>query len=71
MKDGTDEQDLRDVFEQYGSIKEVNVPVDKATGKLKGFAFIEFEDYDPVDKCVCEYKYVVYMVPIIKLCLGE
>ena len=53
MKEDTDEQSIREVFEEYGIIKEVNVVMDKNTGKTKGYAFIEFEDYDSVDKCVC------------------
>jgi RNA recognition motif-containing protein len=37
------------------SIKEISVIKDKATGKMKGFAFVTFADYDNVDKAVCKY----------------
>lgn len=52
VKDDVEEQDLRDYFGSYGNITGVNIVVDKATGKRKGFAFVEFDDYDPVDKIV-------------------
>ena len=54
MKDGTTEENIREVFNEFGNIKEIKMPSDKGTGKAKGFAFIEFDDYDPVDKCVCK-----------------
>ena len=56
MKDGTSEDDIREVFEEYGKIAKVEMVTDKATGKQKSFCFVEFEDYDPVDKCVCKYS---------------
>jgi len=56
MKDGTTEEDIREVFKDYGVIEEVNVVTDKATGKMKGFAFVKFSDHDSVDKAVCKYN---------------
>lgn len=52
LKEGTTEEDVRAVFEEYGSIEEVDMIKDKATGKMKGFGFIKFTDYDSVDKLV-------------------
>nr|ARW29621.1 hnRNP [Corythucha ciliata] len=51
LKEQTD-QEIKDYFNQFGNIVGVNVVMDKTTGKRKGYAFIEFDDYDPVDKAL-------------------
>ena len=35
------QDDLVDVFKDYGEVKRVHVPVDKETGRKRGFAFVE------------------------------
>ena len=37
------EDDLKEVFSDYGSVKRVQLPTDKDTGKLRGFGFVEME----------------------------
>ena len=37
----TTEQELRIMFSSHGSVNECNLVLDQATGKSKGFAFIE------------------------------
>ena len=32
---------LSEVFAQYGTVKRVQVPTDRETGRVRGFAFIE------------------------------
>ena len=54
LRDDVEEEDLQRYFKQFGSIATVNVVTEKETNKKRGFAFVEFDDYDPVDKVVCE-----------------
>ena len=54
IKEDIDDTDLRDYFTQFGEVDSVNVITDKETGKKRGFAFVAFNDYDPVDKIVCK-----------------
>ncbi|ELP88366.1 multiple RNA-binding domain containing protein, putative [Entamoeba invadens IP1] len=36
------EQDVREAFEKFGEITEVHLPIDKVSGKTKGFAFVMY-----------------------------
>ena len=38
------EDDLRQAFEQYGTVSSVNIIKDRETGRPRGFAFVEMED---------------------------
>jgi RNA recognition motif-containing protein len=38
----TTEEDLRNLFSQYGSVDSVAVITDRETGRSKGFGFVEF-----------------------------
>jgi len=37
-----EERDLYDVFDKYGSVKDVRIITDRDTGKSRGFAFVEY-----------------------------
>src|ERR1700693_2322229 len=40
----TSEDDLRNLFSQYGNVESVAVITDRETGRSKGFGFVEFAD---------------------------
>ena len=40
----TTENDLQDLFEQHGAVNEVQLMMDRFTGKSRGFAFITMND---------------------------
>ncbi|BFZ06485.1 hypothetical protein BsWGS_09524 [Bradybaena similaris] len=52
LKDDTTEEQMRDVFSQFGEIESVNILADTAPGKCRGFAFVTYKDYDSVDRAV-------------------
>jgi len=37
------QEDLEQAFAQYGTVKRVQLPVDRETGRFRGFAFVEME----------------------------
>lgn len=37
------EGDITEFFAQYGTVKRVQLPTDRETGRLRGFAFVEME----------------------------
>ena len=39
-----DENDIRELFEEYGTVTSVKLISDRETGRLKGFGFVDMED---------------------------
>jgi len=52
IKEEIEEDDMREFFSEFGTITDIVRMKDKETGRKKGFGFVEFDDYDPVDKLV-------------------
>ncbi len=46
------EDDLRSVFEQYGSVERVSVIMDRLTGRSRGFGFVEMPDADQAKSAI-------------------
>ena len=46
------EQDLQDLFGQAGTVESVNVMRDMATGRARGFAFVEMSDSSQADQAI-------------------
>ncbi len=38
------EEDLRNLFEEFGNISSVKIIIDKYSGRSKGFGFVEMEE---------------------------
>lgn len=37
------QEDVNDVFAEYGTVKSTHLPTDRETGRPRGFAFVEME----------------------------
>lgn len=48
------EEDLREVFSEYGEVVRVSLPTDRETGKKRGFAFVEMKEDANEDKAIEE-----------------
>jgi RNA recognition motif-containing protein len=48
------EKDLTDVFAEYGNVKRVHLPIDRETGRRRGFAFVEMDTLAEEDKAIAE-----------------
>lgn len=48
------EADLIDVFAEYGEVTRVSLPVDRETGRKRGFAFVEMAEEAKEDLAISE-----------------
>jgi RNA recognition motif-containing protein len=65
------DEDLKDLFEGYGSISSARVINDKLTGRSRGFGFVEIEDEAMARKAIeelneCEFDGRVISVSLAK-----
>ena len=37
------EEDLSSVFAEYGTVKRIQLPTDRETGRMRGFGFVEMD----------------------------
>ncbi|MDB4728447.1 RNA-binding protein, partial [Saprospiraceae bacterium] len=48
----TQEDDLRDAFEEFGSVDSVKIIMDKFTGRSKGFGFVEMPNDEEAQNAI-------------------
>jgi len=46
------QEDLSEVFSEYGTVKRVHLPTDRETGKKRGFGFVEMETEAEEEKAI-------------------
>jgi RNA recognition motif-containing protein len=46
------QEDLNNVFAEYGTVKRVYLPTDRETGRLRGFGFVEMESETEEDSAI-------------------
>lgn len=62
LNDSITEEDLKEYFSPYGNVTSAALVVHKETGKKRGFGFVEFDDYDPVDKICCMFNQISFIM---------
>ncbi|MEM0978969.1 MAG: RNA-binding protein [Cyanobacteria bacterium P01_H01_bin.58] len=48
------EDDLREVFAEYGEVRRISLPIDRETGRKRGFAFVEMAEEAHEDTAISE-----------------
>jgi RNA recognition motif-containing protein len=48
----TTEQDLRELFEPYGTVESVRIMTDRETGRSRGFSFVEMPDSSAAQRAI-------------------
>ncbi len=49
-----EEEDLKGLFEEYGTVTETRIITDKFSGRSKGFGFVIMDDNDEARKAISE-----------------
>jgi len=49
-----DEENLKEIFEEYGEVTSAKIIMDKFTGRSKGFGFVEMSDDSEANKAIEE-----------------
>ena len=52
----TDDSDLQQLFASAGTVESVNVMRDQATGRARGFAFVEMSSDEEAQKAIQEFN---------------
>ncbi len=61
------EDDLSAVFAEYGAVKQVKLPVDRESGRKRGFGFVEMQDEANEDKAIEELDGAEWMGRTLKV----
>lgn len=48
------QEDVTEVFKEYGSVKRVQLPSDRETGRMRGFGFVEMETEAEEDAAIAQ-----------------
>jgi len=54
------ENDLKEIFEEYGTVSSTKIIMDKYSGRSKGFGFVEMENNDEGNKAIEELNGATY-----------
>ena len=61
------EEDLTEVFSEYGKVTRVQVPMDRETGRQRGFAFVEMETEEEETAAIAALDGAEWMSRTIKV----
>ena len=62
-----EQEDLLDLFSQYGEVKSASLPLDRETGRKRGFGFVEMTNDDDEQKAIDDLQNVEWMGRMIRV----
>ena len=62
-----EQEDLLDLFSQYGEVKSASLPLDRETGRKRGFGFIEMASDADEQKAIDDLQNVEWMGRMIRV----
>ena len=62
-----EQEDLLDLFSQYGEVDKCSLPLDRETGRKRGFAFVEMANEADEQKAVDDLQNVEWMGRMIRV----
>ncbi|MDJ1177685.1 RNA-binding protein [Roseofilum sp. BLCC_M91] len=62
-----EEDDVREVFAEYGSVTRVSLPIDRETGRKRGFGFVEMQTEAEEEKAIDELDGAEWMERVLKV----
>jgi RNA recognition motif-containing protein len=60
-------EDLVDLFGAYGEVRQCSLPLDRETGRKRGFAFVELADADSEQRAIDDLQDVEWMGRMIRV----
>jgi RNA recognition motif-containing protein len=60
-------EDLVDLFNTYGQVHKCSLPLDRETGRKRGFAFVELTDADSEQRAIDDLQDVEWMGRMIRV----
>ena len=65
------DQDLHDVFAEYGEVRSAKVIKDRETGKSRGFGFVEMDNDEQAQKAIEELNQAEYDGKVINVTVAK
>ncbi len=64
-------EDLQNLFSEYGSVRKCSLPLDRETGRKRGFAFVEMAEASDEGKAIQDLQDVEWMGRMIRVNKAE
>ena len=67
----SEQEDITGLISSYGEVKSCNIPLDRETGRKRGFAFVEMTDESNEQKAIDDLQNVEWMGRQIRVSKAE